>query len=60
MLLPVLHPGLKLEYFRQHQWEEEWIDAAENMTRDKYVGKYEKTSEPKEKAVDVSSVSQFP
>jgi len=28
----VLHPRLKLEYFRQHHWEGEWIEEAENMT----------------------------
>ena len=28
-LVSVLHPGLKLEYFRQQEWEDEWID---NMT----------------------------
>jgi hypothetical protein len=27
----VLHPGMKLEYFRQHEWKEEWIEQAENM-----------------------------
>ncbi|TFK48644.1 hypothetical protein OE88DRAFT_1605098, partial [Heliocybe sulcata] len=24
----VLHPGLKLEYFRKHDWEPEWIATA--------------------------------
>lgn len=38
----VLHPGLKLEYFRQHQWDEEWIDVAENLVREEYVINYEK------------------
>jgi hypothetical protein len=28
----VLHPCLKLEYFRIQEWEQEWIDAAENLT----------------------------
>jgi hypothetical protein len=30
ILSSVLHPGLKLEYFRQHGWEEEWIENAES------------------------------
>ncbi len=38
----VLHPGLKLEYFRQHQWDEEWIDVAENLVREEYMVNYEK------------------
>ena len=37
----VLHPGLKLEYFRNQEWEQEWIDAAELLTRDEYSESYE-------------------
>ncbi|KAF8256682.1 hypothetical protein EI94DRAFT_1481590, partial [Lactarius quietus] len=28
----MLHPGLKLEYFRRFEWEQEWIDNAETLT----------------------------
>jgi hypothetical protein len=38
----VLHPGLKLEYFHQHQWEREWIEQAEKMVREEYTMNYEK------------------
>lgn len=38
----VLHPGMKLEYFRQNEWEEEWIEQAENMVREEYIASYEK------------------
>jgi hypothetical protein len=41
----VLHPGMKLEYFRQHEWKEEWIEQAENMVREEYISLYEKTSD---------------
>jgi len=37
----VLHPGLKLEYFRQQDWEEEWVDNAESLVRDEYIAHYE-------------------
>ena len=37
----VLHPGLKLEYFRQHEWEADWIEAAEELTRQEYSKHYE-------------------
>jgi hypothetical protein len=37
----VLHPGLKLEYFRLHQWEEEWIEVAENLVREEFIDAYE-------------------
>jgi hAT family C-terminal dimerisation region len=33
----VLHPGLKLEYFKQQKWEEEWIETAVDLTRDEYM-----------------------
>ena len=44
----VLHPGMKLEYFRNQRWEEEWIEEAGNLVREEYHAKYEKeiTSEP--------------
>jgi hypothetical protein len=37
----VLHPGLKLEYFRTSRWEDEWVDVAENLVRDVYIETYE-------------------
>ena len=37
----VLHPGLKLEYFRQQGWEEEWVDNAETLTRKEYIAHYD-------------------
>lgn len=36
----VLHPGHKLEYFRDNDWDEEWIDAAKEITRKEYERKY--------------------
>ena len=43
----VLHPNLKLKYFRQHGWEKAWINTAESITHDEYA-KYAalKESEP--------------
>ena len=37
----VLHPGLKLEYFRQQNWEPDWIEMAENITQEEYFDAYE-------------------
>jgi len=42
----VLHPGLKLEYFRQHGWEEEWVENAEALVREKYTTCYEGKAGP--------------
>ncbi|KAJ7286782.1 hypothetical protein C8J57DRAFT_1035634, partial [Mycena rebaudengoi] len=32
----VLHPGLKFQYFAAHGWEQEWIDAARDLTREMF------------------------
>jgi len=37
----VLHPGMKLEYFRQHKWQDDWIEEAENLVREEYISSYE-------------------
>ncbi|KDQ49173.1 hypothetical protein JAAARDRAFT_143779, partial [Jaapia argillacea MUCL 33604] len=36
----VLHPGLKLEYFQQNDWEDEWVEDAEHLTWDEYKAQY--------------------
>ncbi|KAG8214766.1 hypothetical protein J3R82DRAFT_9859 [Butyriboletus roseoflavus] len=36
----VLHPGLKLQYFHLQNREDEWIEAAENLTREEYIDHY--------------------
>jgi hypothetical protein len=41
----VLHPGMKLEYFRNQKWEEEWIEEAENLVREEYISTYERTTD---------------
>lgn len=41
----VLHPGMKLEYFRNQEWQAEWIEEAESLVRDQYVAKYEKVAD---------------
>lgn len=41
ILSSVLHPGLKLEYFHQHDWEDEWFENAETLVHDKYIACYE-------------------
>ena len=37
----VLHPGLKLDYFHVLEWEDKWIDVAENLVHEEYIGEYE-------------------
>lgn len=49
LLSPVLHPGLKLEYFRKQRWKQKWIDETLTVTRAEYVVNYKgKTSPPEE------------
>jgi hypothetical protein len=50
----VLHPGLKLEYFRLREWEKEWIDLAKKMVREEYAANYEKAAAPEETSVEAS------
>jgi hypothetical protein len=54
-LLLVLHPGLKLEYFRLHRWEDEWIEAAENLFREEYIDRYKDHVSPSTPAPHVSA-----
>jgi hypothetical protein len=42
----VLHPGMKLEYFRQQGWEDDWIEQAESLVRDEYAAFYKKPVQP--------------
>ncbi len=41
----VLHPGMKLEYFHNQKWEEEWIEQAETLVREEYTTKYQKVTD---------------
>lgn len=36
-----MHPRYKLEYFRRHKWEPEWIRAAEDILRDQWTRYYQ-------------------
>lgn len=33
----VLHPSLKLEYFKLRKWEQSWIDTAVELVTDEYA-----------------------
>ena len=59
----VLHPGMKLEYFRQHTWEADWIKQAETLLRDEYNLRYKNeaaaTSQAPAAAADNSSFFDF-
>jgi hypothetical protein len=45
-MMSVLHPGLKLEYFRQKEWEDEWIENADNLVHEAYRACYEGSNNP--------------
>ena len=57
----VLHLGLKLEYFHQHEWEDDWIDTAEKLVFDEYTSVYEKqqTAATDEPEIPDSGVTSF-
>lgn len=35
-----MHPRFKTEYFKQHNWPQEWIETAVEITRDIWQTKY--------------------
>jgi len=43
-IMMVLHPGMKLKYFCNHKWKEEWIKQVETLVQEEYAAKYEKTT----------------
>jgi len=56
-MMSVLHPGLKLEYFRQKEWEDEWIENAENLVREAYSARYEGSNNPIASTPDMTAES---
>jgi hAT family C-terminal dimerisation region len=40
----ILHPGMKLNYFRNQKWEEDWIEEEKTLVREVYAAKYEKVT----------------
>ena len=53
----VLHLGMKLEYFRTHEWEAEWIGEAERLVRTKYVEQYEQQADKAPTTPSTSSIT---
>jgi hypothetical protein len=45
-LCSVLHPGLKLQYFHQQGWQDEWIANVETLVREEYAHNYEGKEDP--------------
>ena len=33
----VLHPQMKLKYFKQHKWSKDWIDTAKDIVREEFA-----------------------
>jgi hypothetical protein len=36
----VLHPAHKLQYFKNAEWEKDWIDVAEELVRQEFTSNY--------------------
>jgi hypothetical protein len=60
--LTVLHPRLKLAYFKQQDWPDEWITTARSIVRAEYDRKYaglvadEEMDDEPDDSVDISEV----
>ena len=35
-----MHPEYKLQYFRDHEWLQEWVQVAEKLVRDEWEANY--------------------
>ncbi|KAA1479965.1 hypothetical protein DENSPDRAFT_789736, partial [Dentipellis sp. KUC8613] len=53
----VLHPRHKLAYFKNAQWEDEWIETAREMVQDEFRRSYASLSIPNE-AEDEAEASE--
>lgn len=42
LFFTVLHPQYKLQYFKESDWQQEWIDTAEEMLRTQFETHYRK------------------
>lgn len=51
----MLHPGPKLEYFRQQDWEDEWATNAEELARDEPEAHYDGKHTPVVLAADAAT-----
>lgn len=50
----VLHPAHKLKYFSKQGWNQEWIDTAEEITRDEFIRNYAAYVVPKNRKASSS------
>jgi hypothetical protein len=57
---------MKLKYFRNWKWQQDWIEEAERLVREVYVTKYEKVANdsntacsPKSKTNDIGGFVSF-
>ena len=51
----VLHPSLKLDYFRAAQWEPSWIATARTLAEDMWKLLYKKVAVPQHPSSESSS-----
>ena len=40
----ILHPGMKINYFCNQKWEEDWIEQAKTLIWEVYAANYEKAT----------------
>ncbi|KIK82193.1 hypothetical protein PAXRUDRAFT_128194, partial [Paxillus rubicundulus Ve08.2h10] len=46
----VLHPHHKLQYFQQANWEQDWINTAEELVREEYEHTYKSVADDSDRA----------
>lgn len=62
LLVSVLHPRHKLEYFKTAAWEDDWIETAEGLVCDEFERSYSAcpVSDQVDDGMDVDNVTAAP
>ena len=50
----VLHPAYKLRYFKIRQWEQAWIDTAQDLVESEFASEYANLDVPRMKHASTS------
>ncbi|KAF8550527.1 hypothetical protein OG21DRAFT_397915 [Imleria badia] len=54
----VLHPRHKLQYFRQANWEQDWINTAEELVREEYNRTYKSIADDPDQAQELDKSAE--
>ena len=53
-----MHPSYKLDYFKHHGWQNDWIEEAQDIARSHYTSYYQPLA-PAEEASTLAGVCTY-